>query len=208
MTALPEPTQGPEPTRRNFPWGIPDHLLSIEEYAALGETESGFTELVEGRLMMSPSPKARHGFAMSYIVHQLVPQLPEGVVVVLETDIDLGLAPAGKPGFSRRPDLLITTRAALSRVNRDDDMLRASEVLVVVEIVSPGSKRTDYVTKHDEYADAGIPFYWIVDLSDPVSLVACHQAGELGYQDAPAVTGVFTTSEPFAAKIDLTTLTA
>lgn len=87
-------------------------------------------------------------------------------------------------------------------------MFRANEVLVVVEIVSPGSKRTDYVTKHDEYADAGIPFSWIVDLGDPVSLVACHQAGELGYQDAPAVTGVFATTEPFPAKIELTALTA
>ncbi|WP_370542190.1 Uma2 family endonuclease [Amycolatopsis sp. FDAARGOS 1241] len=87
-------------------------------------------------------------------------------------------------------------------------MLRADEVLVAVEIVSPGSKRTDHVTKHEEYADAGLPCYWIVDLGDPVSVVACHQAGELDYPDAPAVTGVFATSEPFPANIDLTTLTA
>jgi hypothetical protein len=33
-------------------------------------------------------------------------------------------------------------------------MLHADEVLLAVEIVSPGSKRTDYVTKHDEYAPA------------------------------------------------------
>jgi Uma2 family endonuclease len=202
VTALPEPTQG------DFPWEIPDHLLSIEEYAALGEPDSGFTELVEGRLMMSPSPKPRHGFAMLSLGHQLLPQLPEGIVAAAETDIDLGLAPPGGPGFSRRPDLLVTTKTAFARVGKDDDMLRADEVLLVVEIVSPGSKRSDYVTKHDEYADAGIPFYWIVDLSDPVSLVACHQAGELGYQDAPAVTGVFATTEPFPVKLDLAALTA
>ncbi|GAA1035090.1 hypothetical protein GCM10009565_93660 [Amycolatopsis albidoflavus] len=101
---------------------------------------------------------------------------------------------------------MITTKAALARVDHDEDMLRANEILLVVEIVSPGSKRTDYATKHDEYADAGIPFYWILDLDDPISLVACHQAGDLGYQDAPAVTGKFRTTEPFPAEIDLAAL--
>lgn len=87
-------------------------------------------------------------------------------------------------------------------------MYHADDVVVVVEIVSPDSKRTDYVTKHGEYADAGIPHYWIVDLSEPVSLVACHQAGELGYQDAPAMTGVIQTTEPFPVKLDLDRLLA
>nr|WP_232323050.1 Uma2 family endonuclease [Hoyosella altamirensis] len=40
-----------------------------------------------------------------------------------------------------------------------------------------GSLSTDYRLKHDEYADAGIPNYWIVDLNEPVSLVVCHLAG-------------------------------
>ena len=76
-------------------------------------------------------------------------------------------------------------------------------MLIVIEIVSPISKRMDYVVKHDEYADAGIPHYWIVDIEDPVSLVACHLAGELGYQDAPAARSVFTAEEPFPVKLDL-----
>ncbi|HET6500375.1 MAG TPA: Uma2 family endonuclease [Amycolatopsis sp.] len=76
-------------------------------------------------------------------------------------------------------------------------MLRASEVLIVIEIISPTSRRMDTVVKHDEYADAGIPYYWIVDLDEPLSLTACHQAGEFRYQDEPAVTRTFTTREPF-----------
>lgn len=85
-------------------------------------------------------------------------------------------------------------------------MLRASEVLVVIEIVSPGSRRIDYKDKHGEYAESGIPHYWIVDLAEPVSLVACHLAGELGYQDAPAETGIFTAAEPFPVRLDLNIL--
>ena len=76
-------------------------------------------------------------------------------------------------------------------------MIRAAEVLVVVEIVSPGSRRTDHVAKRSEYADAGIPHYWIVDLDEPVSLLDCHLAEGFGYQDGGSIAGVFTTTEPF-----------
>jgi len=88
-------------------------------------------------------------------------------------------------------------------VRREGGIIRAAEVTVVAEFVSPGSRRTDHVAKRADYADAGIPHYWIVDLDEPVSLVACHLGGELGYVDGGAVSGVFTTSEPFPARIDL-----
>lgn len=85
-------------------------------------------------------------------------------------------------------------------------MIRASEVLIAVQVVSPGSKRTDHVEKRSQYADAGIPHYRIVDLDSPVSLLARHLAGEFGYADGGAVTGTFTTSAPFSAGIDLDAL--
>ncbi|WP_410655531.1 Uma2 family endonuclease [Amycolatopsis sp. lyj-112] len=200
MTALPDSTTG---SHGESGWAIPDHLLSVAEYAALGEPDSGFTELVEGRLVMSPSPKRRHNKALYALARQLESQLPDHLEFVQDIDVDLGLVPPGQPGFARRPDLIIARRQAGERIDAEDTMYHADDVVVVVEIVSPGSKRTDYVTKHGEYADAGIPHYWIVDLSEPVSLVSCHQAGELGYQDAPAATGEFGAAEPFPVKLDL-----
>lgn len=38
-------------------------LLTVAEYLAIGEVESGYSELVEGRLVMSPSPSPRHNLA-------------------------------------------------------------------------------------------------------------------------------------------------
>ncbi len=134
---------------------------------------------------------------------QLEAQLPEHLEFIQDIDVDLGLVSPGEPGFARRPDLIIAPREAGERIDAEDTMYHADDVVVVVEIASPGSKRTDYVTKHGEYADAGIPHYWIVDLSEPISLVACHQAGEPGYQDAPAATGVFQAGEPFPVELDL-----
>ncbi|MGH3516186.1 MAG: Uma2 family endonuclease [Haloechinothrix sp.] len=188
MTALPQP---------------PFHLLTVAEYAALGEVETGYTELLEGRLLMSPSPAPDHNVASMELAFQLRPQLPSDLEVIQDVDLDLELVPPDQPGFSRRPDLVIAQRDARQRVRNEGGILRASEVAVVVEIVSPGSRRTDYVAKRGEYADAGIPYYWIVDLTDTVSLIPCHLAGEFGYQDGGAVSRTFVTTEPFTVRLTL-----
>jgi Uma2 family endonuclease len=75
-----------------------------------------------------------------------------------------------------------------------------------VELVSPSSVHTDNVIERGEYADAGIPYYWMVDLAEPVSLIACHQAGEFGYRNTGAVTGTFRTDTPFPFEVDLDAL--
>jgi Uma2 family endonuclease len=175
----------------------PGRLLTIAEYAALGEDDHHRWELREGSLLGSPSPTPRHMIALAELVVQLNGQLPAELVVVLDVDIDLELVPADQPGSSRRPDLVVVGWDAVKRVDRDGGMLRASEVLLVVEIVSPGSRRLDHLTKRGEYADAGIPHYWIVDLDAPVSLLDCHLAGGFGYQDDGGVTGVVAVSVPF-----------
>ncbi|MGH3670282.1 MAG: Uma2 family endonuclease [Pseudonocardiaceae bacterium] len=190
MTALPVP----EP---------PGHLLTADEYALLGENDRYRSELQEGNLVMSPSPTPDHMIAMGELFVQLRRQLPPGLLAVPDIDVDLELAPRGKPGFVRRPDLVLAQQSAVDRVRRDGRILRAGDVLVVVEIVSPGSYRTDHMIKRDEYADAGIAYYWIVDLDRPVTLIACHLAGEFGYQDAGPVTGQFVATEPFQASVKL-----
>jgi len=88
-------------------------------------------------------------------------------------------------------------------VASEGGLLRASEVVLVVEIASPGSRRTDNVIKRAEYADAGIPHYWILDLDPPVSLLDCHLAEDFGYQDGGGCTGVFETTEPFSVRVQL-----
>jgi Uma2 family endonuclease len=181
VTAVPEP---------------PGRLLTVESYTALGEDDRYRSELQEGNLIMSPSPAPDHMIVMGRFFVQLDEQLPAGLQVIPDVDVDLELVPPGKPGFVRRPDLVIAHRTAVERIRRDGGVLRASEVLVIIEIVSPGSQRTDHVIKRGEYADAGIPRYWIVDLDGPVTLIDCHLAGEFGYQDAGPVTGRFVTTEP------------
>lgn len=188
MTALPQP---------------PAHLLTVAEYTQLGETTIGYTELQEGNLIVSPSSSPRHMIASGRLLLQVQSQLPDNLCAVQEVDIDLELAPADQPGVVRRPDLVVVDHKAIDRVDRDGGLLRASDVLIVVEIVSPGSQRLDHVVKRHEYADAGVGHYWIVDLDEPVTLLDCHLAGPLGYADGGSITGTFTTTAPCPIRLEL-----
>ena len=190
MTALPEP----------------GHLLTIAEYAALAEDDRYRWELQEGNLVMSPRPTMRHMIASGELRDQLKTQLPAEWWVIRDLDVDLQLAPADQPGWSRRPDLLVVHKDAVARVDAEGGLLRAREVSLVIEIASPGSQRMDRVIKRGEYADAGIPYYWIIDLEPPVSLIAHHLAGEFGYGDDGEHTGAYAPREPWPLRIDLAAL--
>lgn len=178
-------------------------LLTVAEFAALPEATDGRYELQEGKIVTSPSPVPEHQLCQHALQVQLDAQVPDGLRLVPAVDIDLQLVPPASPGFVRSPDLVVVTRAGLERRRRDGGFLQAEDVALAVEIISAGSQRTDRVIKQGEYADAGIPHYWILDIDGRPALTACHRAGECGYADAPPVTGVFTADEPFPVRLDL-----
>ena len=62
----------------------------------------------------------------------------------------------------REPDLLLLCDGDDARY-QDRYWLGAD---LVVEVVSPDRPERDLIDKHDDYAEAGIPEYWIVDPRD------------------------------------------
>ena len=182
---------------------LPGRLLTVGDYAALPEDDQYRWELLEGNLVMSPRPTPRHNLAMGNLYEQLKHQLPFEVLTIQDVDVDLQLAPPDGPGTVRQPDVVVVDRAEYDRVDAEGGILRAAGVRLVVEIVSPGSTRTDRIIKHAEYADAGIAHYWILDLETPISLVAHRLSGELGYVADAEATGTFTTAEPYPLTIAL-----
>ena len=177
--------------------------LTVEDYLALGEDEHRRYELQDGALVMSPSPRPHHVRALGRLYRQLVGQIPDDLDVLLEIDVDLQLAPAGEPGTVRRPDLVVVDKEAPDRAESEGRLIQAYEVLVAIEVVSPGSRRLDNVVKRGE---AGIRYYWIVDIEPPVSLLPCHLTEEFGYVDDGMVSGSFKTGTPFPVDVDLTRL--
>ena len=49
----------------------------------------------------------------------------------------------------------------------------------VIEIVSPGSRRMDYLVKTHLYQNAGVKLYWIVDLKEKIVTVDDFEHGEV-----------------------------
>lgn len=183
------------------------HLYTVGEYAALGETEYR-TELQEGAIVMSPRPAIDHMDVVYELAKEIEAQLPKDLKMVIEIDVDLELAPPTRPGTVRQPDLVVVDRAAYRQAKKERKMVRASDVRLMVEIVSPGSHRMDYKIKRSEYADAGIPHYWILDLNEPTSLLACTLVDGSRYVDSGEITGTFRTNEPFPFVADLDALSA
>jgi Uma2 family endonuclease len=179
------------------------HPLTIADYERLPEDAETWWELQEGCLVMMPPRRPLQASADGELQGQLGPCLPDGLVMLPNIDVNLELVPPDAPGHVRRPNLIVIDWAAYDRANREETLLRASEVRLIVEIVSPGSARMDHVVKRVEYAEAGIPHYWIIDMGDPVSLVECRLVEDVGYRDNGIVTGEFVTSVPFPVRIDL-----
>ncbi|WP_458690403.1 Uma2 family endonuclease [Nocardia tengchongensis] len=70
----------------------------------------------------------------------------------------------------RRPDVILFSCAP-----SDVGPLRAAQVKIAVEVVSPATVRVDTTDKMAEYALAGIPWYWLVYLDrDRVQAIQAH----------------------------------
>ncbi|MCK8670708.1 Uma2 family endonuclease [Rhodococcus sp. HM1] len=144
---------------------FPDHLLTVDEWAALPEYERYRLELSEGVLVVSPHPGYLHQHVTFALVDALAEQLPDELCVLGDVEVLL----PGEPPTVRCPDVIVVDRAL---VEADPDRATAADVRLVVEVTTAGSGRTDRVTKFSEYAESGIPQYWIVDLTEPAVLAA------------------------------------
>lgn len=127
----------------------PSAPWSVDDLAALPDDGLRY-ELIDGALLVSPSPKPRH----QLVSHRLAMLLDAACAAeqrVFAAPLDW------QPGADRsfQPDLLVVPVAPL------DGPLPAP--VLVVEILSPSTKSVDRVLKMHAYAAAGVPQYWIVD---------------------------------------------
>jgi len=114
------------------------------------------TQIINGEEVMSPSPKMPHQSASSELFLLLAnhaKQLKLGRVFTAPFDVIL------EQDFNHlQPDIFFVSNA-----KRDimQDWIRGVPDLVV-EIVSPGSKKLDTVVKKEVYERYGVPECWIV----------------------------------------------
>ena len=180
--------------------------MTAAEYDELPEDSDHNYELQDGHVILSAKPIPDHQRAVIELIVQLRSQIPDHLQLLTEVDLDMQLVPPDRPGTVRAPDLVVITGEAYERVDAEGGFVRADECVLVIEVHSTSTRRTDQVVKHGEYADAGIGHYWMVDLLGGPALTACHLGGAFGYVDEPPVTSTFSTQHPFPARVELTAL--
>jgi Uma2 family endonuclease len=141
----------------------PDHLLTLAEWDGFAPVEQRRVELAEGVLQVSPRPSRRHQLVSGQLVAALDTALRPAWRALPE--VELTLDPSDPPTV-RVPDVVVVRAGSVDARSR----LGPADVLAVVEVVSPGSRRVDRILKLAEYADAGIPHYLVVEPGPPVSL--------------------------------------
>src|ERR1700746_81978 len=140
--------------------------ISVEVWRNLPEEFCEQVELVNGQVVRCEKPSRAHHAGAS--PPAAMPAAPAGAYMernpgsCLDTSNDFDVLLWEVPAATiRSPDAALFDCAP-----NDVRPLPASHVQVIVEVVSPGSRKADKLDKMAEYADAGIPFYWLVWLSE------------------------------------------
>ena len=185
----------------SFGWAVRFCVMVIAVRESLTSVESGaFTiddldnmpddgrrrELIDGSVTLSPAPSGRHQVVLAELLFQLRRVLPNDMTVVA-APYDWVISAS----TVMQPDLMVVRRVAL--------LQRLVEApLLVAEVRSPSTARTDATLKRQIYADAGVPSYWLVDPDEPAIEVL--SLGEAGYDVVAVAKGddVLEVATPFA----------
>jgi Uma2 family endonuclease len=135
--------------------GLHGLRMTADEYLALGETQERY-ELVDGVVIMSPSPIRRHNKVTNEILGQLRDFAERTNLIEFFSDIDVQFSPA----LVYRPDISVFRAGRL--LSDDSEPLDLPPDLIV-EVLSPSTKPFDLNTKRDDYQRFGVGEYWVVD---------------------------------------------
>jgi Uma2 family endonuclease len=171
--------------------------VTAEEYESWSPEQCAGIEIVDGMVVVSPGASKRHNRIARVLANAL--DAAAGPDWNADTDIDVRLQDV--PLTNRRPDVVVYRADTI-----DINPTRPGHVLLAVEIVSPGSETTDRVVKLDQYARAGIAFYWRVELTAtriPVVYTYLLDSATSRYRDGDVYTGLVKAAVPVPVEVDL-----
>jgi Uma2 family endonuclease len=133
-------------------------------------------ELVDGTLIVSPSPRAGHQVAVLRLATLLDAAVGSRFSVV-PAPFDWRLSTTTQ----FEPDVIVMPRLP-------HEALRLTQTpALVVEVLSPSTRRIDLGTKKLAYEEAGVPAYWVFDPWAPSMTI--FRLGSSGQFDPPVEVG-------------------
>ena len=130
--------------------------FTYKDYKSLPESETKRYELMEGELIMVPSPNEYHqrvSGRLEFILRAFVEGKNLGRVYYAPLDVHLGEDVV-------QPDILFISRERFSIIT-EEEIQGAPDL--VIEILSPATAERDQTYKKTLYARHGGREYWIVD---------------------------------------------
>ena len=132
-------------------------LWTEAQYLKLTDQTNHLIEFTDGVIEVLPMPTRQHQKILAYLCSLFAfMQTLGGIVLFAPLRVQV------RPGKFRKPDLIVLLDEQDPR-NQDAFWLGAD---LVVEIVSPDNPKRDLENKPVDYAEAGIPEYWIVNPID------------------------------------------
>jgi Uma2 family endonuclease len=131
---------------------LPARALTLDDVADLAQNDPDHRyELQEGNLLVMPPADDERAEMIMRVGAWLIAGGYAGRVLA---------APGVRAGTSgRSPDVMLRRSPRIDRTVWIDP----AEVLLAVEIVSPGSIELDRYLKPVEYAQAGMPNFWLIE---------------------------------------------
>lgn len=186
MAAMPQRGEDPAP-------------VSAEEvYERMDPIPGMRVELLDGRIIMTPSPAIRHNDVVWQLVLALVDVAYQHRWRLLHTQAIHIAATGERP----QPDLVVATEDA---PKYDDHELYGHGVVLVAEVVSPRGRHDDLEYKAKVYALGEVPLYLVVDaVADIPTVTLFSDPSEHGYETSVRVPlgKLLTVPEPFGFTLD------
>lgn len=133
--------------------------MTADQFFALPDDGHRY-ELVDGILIMSPSPSPIHQRVAMEVIRQLLFFLDKNPIGRLYHELDIQLNKSNT-GTDRayKPELIF-----VKGMTRESEPRRiVAPVDMVLEVVSPDRREFDLETKRLDYGQAGIGEYWVAD---------------------------------------------
>jgi len=177
---------------------------TVDDVMALPENGIRY-EVVDGALIVNPPPSPSHQ-DVSFLLHRMLHDAARTAGRRVRIWEAVGLTLPDEQLLI--PDIVVA-RGNASRASWP--LIQPADVLLTVEIVSPGSRTRDRTEKPYLYAEAGIPHFWRVELgnfrgrTERLPVVFAHALGEDGEYRLVQRVGAgtaFTVDEPLPVTFD------
>lgn len=162
------------------------------------------TELIDGGLVFARPQNDFHSVAVDLLTEGLRARRPPACKVSRQMTVILD------ERNGPEPDVCVVRSEAYTGLNQMS--YRASDLLLAVEVVGPGSRLRDRTTKPQKYAAVGIPHFWRVEMSEPSDRPVVHVYELDSLTRTYVSVGIYRdrikVDKPYPVDIDLTAIDA